>query len=129
MRVSAPEHRMPLSDLDERERNVVRECLRAAVEGPFFPEWEFGTLFGLSRDDVRRVPQSWPELNETDESVTLAINNAFNNLLAYPTPKKQEIWAQFISISDMELARLFDKWKGRAPRASYNARDYFDDLM
>ncbi len=49
---------MPLTDLDERERDVVRQCLKAAVESPFFPEWEFGTIFGLERDDVRRVLMS-----------------------------------------------------------------------
>jgi hypothetical protein len=28
----------------------------------------------------------------------------------------------------MGLARIFDKWKGRSPRTSYKARDYFDDF-
>jgi len=120
---------MSLTDLDEREQSVVKECVRAVVEGPFFPEWEFGTLFGLSRDKVRNILLSWPELDEADESVVLAINNTFNNLLGYPTPNKQEIWAKFISVSGMELARVFDKWKGQPPRSSHKARDYFDDLM
>lgn len=120
---------MSLANLDEGEREVVRECLRAAVEGPFFPEWEFETIFGLKRDDVARVLQSWPELNEAEESVVLAINNSFNNLLGYPTRNKQETWPKFISVSGIELARIFDKWKGRTPRASYKVRDYFDDAM
>jgi len=59
----------------------------------------------------------------------LAVNNTINNLLGYPTENKQEIWPSFISVSGMELARIFDKWKGREPRTSYEARDYFDDLM
>jgi hypothetical protein len=121
--------KMPLANLDERERDVVRQCLQAAVDGPFFPEWEFGTIFGLERDEVRRVLMSWPGLDETDESVVRAINNAFNNLLGYPTKNKQAIWPKFISVSGMELARIFDKWKGRAPRESYKVRDYFDDAM
>ena len=70
---------MPLADLDDREREVVKECLRAAVESPFFPDWEFGTIFGLQRDDVRKVLLSWPELDEADETVVLAINNAMQN--------------------------------------------------
>ena len=76
---------MSLANLDEREREVVRECLRATVEGPFFPDWEFEIIFGLKRDDVRQVLQSWPALNEADESVVRAINNSFNNLLAGAT--------------------------------------------
>lgn len=71
----------------------------------------------------------WPGLDETDESVVPAINNSFNNLLGYTTKNKQEIWPTFISVSGVELARIFDKWRGRAPRESYKVRDYFDDVM
>src|SRR6266567_1234624 len=70
---------MSLTDLDEQERDVVRQCLQAAVDGPFFPDWEFGTIFGLERDEVRRVLRSWPEIDETDQNVVTAINNSFNN--------------------------------------------------
>jgi hypothetical protein len=118
-----------LTNLDKREREVVRECLRATVEGPFFPDWEFETIFGLKREDVRQVLLSWPALNESDDSVVRAINNSFNNLLGYPTKNKQEIWPNFISVTGIELARIFDKWKGRAPRTSYKIRDHFDDAM
>jgi hypothetical protein len=120
---------MSLTDLDEREREVVRECLRAVVKGPFFPDWEFSTIFGLTRDEVKQVLLSWPELNEGDESVVRAINNSFNNLLGYPTRNKPELWPKFISVSGIELARIFDKWKGRTPRASYRVRDHVDDAM
>jgi hypothetical protein len=120
---------MPLTNLDEREREVVRECLRAAVDGPFFPDWEFSIIFGLTRDEVRQVLCSWPDLNEADESVVRAINNSFNNLLGYPTRNKQELWPKFISVGGIELARIFDKWKGRTPRVSYKVRDHFDDAM
>lgn len=100
---------MSFADLDERERGVVRECLRAAVDGPFFPDWEFGTIFGLERDDVRKVLLSWPELNESNDSVVQAINNSLNNLLGYPTRNKEEIWPQYISVTRTELARIFGK--------------------
>lgn len=120
---------MPLTDLDERERDVVRQCLKAAVESPFFPEWEFGTIFGLERDDVRRVLMSWPDISEADDCVVRAINNSLNNLLGYPAKSKRELWPQYVSVSGIELARIFDKWKGRATRESYRVRDYFDDAM
>jgi hypothetical protein len=120
---------MPLANLDEREREVVRECLRAAVAGPFFPDWEFSIIFGLTRDEVNQVLLSWPELNEADDSVARAINNSFNNLLGYPTRNKQELWPKFISVSGIELAGIFDKWKGRTSRVAYKVRDYFDDAM
>jgi hypothetical protein len=118
-----------LERLDERERQVVRECLRASVEGPFFPDWEFATLFGLTRDEVKKVLLSWPALDESDQFVVLAINNSFNNRLGYPAQDKQDVWPNFISVSHLELARIFDKWKARSPRERYKARDHFDDAM
>ena len=120
---------MSLANLTSRERDVVRECLRAAVESPFFPEWEFQTIFGLGRDDVNRVLHSWPDLDEGDEFVVRAINNSFNNLLGYPVRNKQSLWPKYISVSGIELARIFDKWKGRPPRTSDKMRDHFDDAM
>lgn len=120
---------MSLKNLDSQEREVVRECLRASVQGPFFPEWEFQTIFGLTRDEVRAIFYAWPQLNESDESVVRAINNSFNNLLGYPARNKQELWQNYISVSPIELARIFDKWKGRPLRTLYKARDHFDDAM
>ena len=46
--------------VDERDRDVIERCLRAAVEGPFFPDWEFHALFGLDREEVRAVLSAWP---------------------------------------------------------------------
>jgi hypothetical protein len=113
---------MPLADLNPRERDVVRDCLRAAVEGPFFPDWEFSTLFGMTRSEVKEVLESWPDLDEGNESVTRAINNAFNNLLGYPHGLRDS-WSQFIPITAEDLAKIYMKWKGR------NVRNYFDGLM
>src|SRR5512133_4344993 len=65
-----------LANLDKRERHIVGECLRAAVKGPFFPDWEFETIFGLEREEVGQVLSSWPNVNETEDSVVRAINNS-----------------------------------------------------
>lgn len=119
---------MSLFDLSDAEREIVRECLRAAVEGPFFPDWEFQTLFGLERREVRTILSLWPELDETDKSVPIAINNSFNNLLGYPAHNRDEEWPKFISVTKEEVARIFDKWRSRNPRASNGPRDHFRDL-
>lgn len=100
---------MPLANLDEKEREVVRECLRAAVEGPFFPDWEFQALFGLERKEVRSILKSWPNVDETAESVRAAINDSFNNLLGYPHGNEKE-WPEFITVSPEEVLRVYRKW-------------------
>jgi hypothetical protein len=97
-----------------------RECLRAAVEGPFFPDWEFGTIFGLERDDVKRILTAWPEVNEADDSVVRAINNSLNNLLGYPDRKKGEMWPKFISVTRQRLQRF--SRNGRAENRAHLGR-------
>jgi len=116
-----------LANLDEKELDVIRECLRATVEGPFYPDWEFGTIFGLQREDVKRILSAWPEINEADHYVVRAINNSLNNILGYPARNKREIWPQFISATPAAVVRVFDKWRGRQPRTSWKPRDYFED--
>jgi hypothetical protein len=113
---------MPLKGLNPEELDVVRDCLRAAAEGPFFPDWEFATLFGLERAQVNSILHSWPDLNENDETVMLAINNSFNNLLGYPHGLIDN-WSNFIRVDRQELARIYTKWRGR------NVRNYFDGSM
>jgi hypothetical protein len=115
--------KVALADLSDTEREVVRECLRAAVEGPFFPEWEFHTLFGVTRAEVKGVVNSWPNVDESDETVILAINNSLNNLLGYPLGREEEDWPKFISVSREEVGRIFLKWKGQ------RVRNYFSELM
>jgi len=103
---------MSLTDLNNAEREVVRECLRAAIEGSFFPDWEFHTLFGLERTEVSDVLLAWPNLDETRELVSLAINNSFANLLGYPWDCDSQEWSKFISVSEKEVIRIFEKWRG-----------------
>jgi hypothetical protein len=42
-----------IAGIDSDDRNVIEGCLRAAIDGPFFPNWECPTLFGLEREEVR----------------------------------------------------------------------------
>ena len=42
-------------DLDPETLRITKECLRAAVEGPFFPDWEFQILMGVDRETARVV--------------------------------------------------------------------------
>ncbi len=101
---------MSLQTLTDDEKRVVFECLRAAADGPFFPDWEFHTLFGLRRQEVARIVATLPNIDDSDESVSLAINNAMGNLLGYPHGQTAA-WSQFISVPEVEVRRIFDKWR------------------
>jgi hypothetical protein len=99
---------MPLDNLTPGERRVIRECLRAAAIGPFFPMWEFQTLFGLEHSEVADIAFA-PTMNDASPTMNLAINNAMNNLSGYPH-KRQDIWSQYISVSPEEVRRILNKW-------------------
>jgi hypothetical protein len=101
---------------------------RRAVEGPFFPEWEFPIIFGLERDEVKSVFDSWPNVDESDEEVSRAINNSMLNLISYPAPCKAHEWPKFISTTGPGVWRIFLKWKGSKTR-DYKARDLVDESM
>ena len=113
---------MAINDLTHSEQQVVFECLKAAAEGPFFPDWEFHTLFGLWREDVRQVVANWPEISEDSEEVIVAINNSINNLLGYPHGR-EDVWSDYISVSEEELAAIFDKWRRES------VENYFQGMM
>ena len=106
-----------IKQLNETERLIIGECLRAAAEGPFFrdegaddPYWEFHSLFGLEREELAQIAVAWPNVEGQDESVGLAVNNCLNNLLGYPHCHAKE-WSSFISVSVDEVAAVFERWR------------------
>src|SRR5579871_2610388 len=103
---------MPLSDLTESEKEIVRGCLRASVIGPFFPMWEFPILFGLEHQQVADIAFSQLALDDTHEDVALAINNALNMLTGYPHRCQDEVWRKLIPVPPAEVRRILKKWKG-----------------
>ena len=112
---------MALADLSPAERETVLECLTAAATGPFFPDWEFHTLFGMERSEVKAVVDAWPNIDDATESVSIAVSNSMNHLLGYPHGCERE-WSRYISVGPTEVARIFQKWSGE------RVSNYFEGL-
>ena len=112
---------MDFNSLSKAEKAIVGQALRAAADGPFFPDWEFHTLFGLERSDVRAIANAWPRCTASADKVALAVNNSMNHLLGYPHGE-DAVWSQWISASPEELDGLLSRLRGRD-----NER-YFDRL-
>ncbi len=102
---------MNLKTLTEAQSQIVGQVLRAAADGPFFPDWEFATLFGLERADVRKLARDWPAVDRDDPAVVVAVNNAFNNVLGYPHGMDEQ-WPQWITVDATALAELFAQLRG-----------------
>jgi hypothetical protein len=94
--------------LDEKDSSVIRACLHAVVDGPFFPDWEFPSLFPFSRQRFAEISARFPEL---DVEVCVAINSAFNNLLRYPHGHRDDgVWQSWIPLSTASLKALEQTW-------------------
>ena len=92
------------------DTQAFRESLVAAARGPFFPDWEFHTLFGLERDEVESIADSFSSDTQLTGDVALALNNAMGNLLGYPHGQ-EAAWAQWLSVTPAQLQVIFSRWR------------------
>jgi hypothetical protein len=116
---------LPRMVVDADDREVIHQCLVAAADGPFFPDWEFQTLMGFERDDIRRMAERWPDWDD-DVEQSDAVNNVLNNLLGYPHGR-WDAWHDYISPVSEDVARVYARWRGEdEPDAS--DKGYFDRL-
>ena len=102
---------MNSDSLSSVDKAIVGQALRAAADGPFFPDWEFHTLFGLERSEVQAIAAAWPEPTAYSREVERAVYNSLNNLLGYPH-KKEAVWSQWISVERQQLEDLFHRLRG-----------------
>ena len=116
---------------------VLGRCLRIAVSGPYFPDWEFHTLMGLSRDVMRAVAEAWPEA-PTDEpdhfesaaqAQLVAVNNAANHLVGgYPHGVSKDALERDLGCTVEDVLRALAAWRGEVDIDS-SGKGYFDRLM
>ena len=118
---------MSFADLTPQDKNVIYQCLKAVVEGPFIPDWEFHILFGRYRNEVKEVMDSWSEIDPNSENTQIAINNSLNNLLGYPH-KRFDIWSDYISVSPSEVAEIYRKWRSEDGLET-GGHGYFNRMM
>ena len=97
-----------IAELDPADVQTVGQALIAAVEGPFFPDWEFETLIGVERATVRTLAQSWPDLVGDEESEAAAVVNVLNNLVGYPHGRNDDLERRVPGGSD-QIAAVLDR--------------------
>jgi hypothetical protein len=93
-----------------------RDSLVAAARGPFFPDWEFHTLFGLERAEVESIADALTPATPLSGDVALALNNAMGNLLGYPHGQ-DAVWSQWLSVTPAELQVIFSRWQASGSEA------------
>lgn len=121
--------------LSKADSAVIAGCLNAAVHGPFFPEWEFHTLFGLTRAEVDTVLTNWPDLPDTAphgyesplDFQEQAINNTMNNLLGYPHGVQGDAFAHEVGATMQQVASTMTRWRSD-DAFDPTGKGYFDRL-
>jgi hypothetical protein len=103
--MSSNESAQPLA-LTEGQIALTRRCLAAAVDGPFFQDWEIGTLIGAGRDELRSIGSAWPQLRHRDDLAL--VSNVVANLLHYPHRLDEVLYEQADTSRD-ELEQLMSK--------------------
>ena len=81
------------ASLSSIEMETIRRSLRATVDGSFFPDWEFETLIGFSRDEIRAVYDAWPPQTFDRDGFGCAVIASLNSLIGYPHGKDAELIA------------------------------------
>ncbi len=94
--------------LSKDDIKLVSECLRATVEGSFFPEWEFETLIGVDRATVAHVSECWPQVTVGAEEFVCAVVGSLNNLSNYPHGKLDEL-RSYLTYEVEEIPRALDR--------------------
>ncbi|MFI6967120.1 hypothetical protein [Streptomyces sp. NPDC050255] len=100
----------PIERMTDHELQIIQECLDAAVSGPFFPDWEFHSLMGFTRDEIAAVAASWPSppLAGTEDD---AVNNVLNNLVGYPHGIESR-WHEYLPATRDQVAQTLARWRG-----------------
>ena len=99
-----------MRDLNRTDVDLIKRCLLVAAEAPMFPDWEFATLFGLERDEVRHVAREWPDVDDHDEMVVLAVNNSLGNLAGYPHGADL---VKTVDATPEQLLDVLNRWQTR----------------
>jgi hypothetical protein len=102
---------MAFQQLSPLEKDIVRQAMRAVIDGPFIDDWEFHARMGVYRPEAQTILRSWPDLDDStyDSATFLTINNSLNEL-CYGLWISDEEWSEWLSVPREELRRIYVSW-------------------
>lgn len=86
------------------------QCLKAISEGNFLED-EFQTRLGIEKEDLRKLIDSYPEIDDSDNDSNecLAVNNCLNEV-CHGLQFSETEWKKWFSVSREEIAETFKDW-------------------
>lgn len=100
---------MAFEQLSPDEQEIIRRCMTAILDGPYIEDVHFGTRLGLDRSEMREIVAKWPDLDDSDPDVDLAINNSLNEVCNGVRITAKE-WARRIGEPKEAVERTYNRW-------------------
>lgn len=95
-------------DFSEDELETIKICMEASCMEMFFPEWEFHTLFGMDRVDLKEAINLFPNLDCENEVHDAAMRNSLLHLVFYPHGCDKEL-KNMLNKDLKEIKNVIDK--------------------
>jgi len=101
---------MPLSELSEKDRRIIFQCLSAVLKGKFLED-DYEARIGIDEDDIDKIVAAFPEIDDSndDSDVTLAINNSLNEV-CHGIRFSDDEWNQWFDVNKSEVEEVYWKW-------------------
>ena len=96
---------MKLNNLSKNDLEIIKNCLIFSEDERLFPEWEFETLFGISREQFRAISRDLPAVDSESQNVEMAVIGCLNHILGYLHMSDKD-WKKNFSFSHDQLLRI-----------------------
>ena len=102
---------MPLEQLTHEEKKIVFACLCAIAKGPFIHTGEMRYRGGGERQELYKLIEKWPDIDDSDGRVWRMLNGSMNVMShAYHiSPEECEAWC---GVDRDAVKKVFEKWRG-----------------
>lgn len=100
---------MAHEQLTPEERDIVQGCLNAIASEIFIDAEEFEIITGIDFETLVAIQQAYPAVEDSEESIALALNGAMGNMLFYPH-RQWKRWGEFIPTTPEAVLELHRKW-------------------
>jgi hypothetical protein len=102
---------MALSDLTLSDREVVMQCIKLIVDGPYLMQTELQTRTGLTRAELEDARRALPTLTrvEVNDPTSLAISNCLNEVVNGIRVDPSD-WSQWFDVPPSEVAKVLARW-------------------
>lgn len=101
---------MTILHCDGSDIEIIGRALMASVDSSIFPEWEFASLIGRTRDDVRAVATRWPLSEGSATAEDMLIRNVLLNLAGYPHENPEQV-ERLVGASTGRLMEVLSRWQ------------------